>query len=50
MLFTLGFESIDEKYLICTYEKSIIIVASEMGALYTIFNSATILFYSWVMY
>lgn len=50
MLFTLGFESLNEGYLFCTYDSKVIIVWTEMGALYTFFNSATILFYSWVMY
>lgn len=50
MLYVLGFESIEQGNLICTYNQRVIIVWNELGALYTFFNSATILFYSWVMF
>lgn len=49
MLYGLGIESIEANDIICVQDKYLF-VHTEMGALYELFNTFTILFYSWVMY
>ena len=49
MLYGLGMESIESNDLICV-QNHYLYVYDEMGALYELFNTFTILFYSWVMY